>query len=62
MTVEDSVTTAAMKLVWQRMKIIVELSAAVALAVIIDNGVAFRGKKVGVILSGGNVDFDKLPF
>jgi threonine dehydratase len=62
MTVEDSVTTAAMKLVWQRMKIIVEPSAAVALAVIIDNGVAFRGKKVGVILSGGNVDFDKLPF
>jgi threonine dehydratase len=51
-----------MKLVWQRMKIIVEPSAAVALAVIIDNGVAFRGKKVGVILSGGNVDFDKLPF
>ncbi len=62
LTVKDSVTIEAMKLIWQRMKIIVEPSAAVALAVVMDNQHLFNGKKIGVILSGGNVDFDTLPF
>lgn len=61
-TVKDSVTIEAMKLIWQRMKIIVEPSAAVPLAVIMDNPHIFNGKKIGIILSGGNVDFDNLPF
>lgn len=62
LTVEDLVTIEAMKLIWQRMKIIVEPSAAVPLAVVMANQEIFKGKKIGIILSGGNVDFDKLPF
>jgi threonine dehydratase len=61
-SVEDSITIEAMKLIWQRMKIIVEPSAAVPLAVVMGNQDIFKGKKIGIILSGGNVDFDKLPF
>ncbi len=52
----------AMRHVWERMKIIVEPSAAVAAAVAIFRKVDWRGKNVGVILSGGNVDLEKLPF
>ncbi len=62
LTVSDSVTIEAMKLIWQRMKIIVEPSAAVPLAVVMDNQHLFNRKKIGIILSGGNVDFDALPF
>jgi len=51
-----------MRLVWERMKIIIEPSSAVALAVIKENPEAFRGRKVGVIVSGGNVDFEKFGF
>ncbi|MGQ1787944.1 MULTISPECIES: pyridoxal-phosphate dependent enzyme [unclassified Saccharicrinis] len=61
-TTPDSSTIKAMRLIWERMKIIVEPSSAVALAVIMDNKEAFKGKKVGVILTGGNVDLAKLPF
>jgi threonine dehydratase len=52
----------AMRHVWERMKIIVEPSAAVAAAVALFRKVEWQGKKVGVILSGGNVDLEKLPF
>jgi threonine dehydratase len=52
----------AMKLIWQRMKIVVEPSASVTLAAILSNPEFFKGKKVVCILSGGNVDFAKLPF
>jgi threonine dehydratase len=62
LTVEDSLTIDAMKLIWQRMKIIVEPSAAVPLAVVMRNLEKFKGKDVGIILSGGNIDLDKLPF
>lgn len=62
LTVEDGIIIEAMKLIWQRMKIIVEPSAAVPLAVVMENQHLFYGKKVGIILSGGNVDFDKIPF
>ena len=51
-----------MLLVWERMKIIIEPSSATVLAIIKENPEAFRGKKVGLIISGGNVDFRKLPF
>jgi threonine dehydratase len=61
-TVEDSVIIDAMKLIWQRMKIIVEPSAAVPLAVVMKYNEQFRNRKVGIILSGGNIDFDKIPF
>lgn len=52
----------AMKLTWQRMKIVMEPSCAVPLATIMKNKEKFAGKRVGVIITGGNVDLDKLPW
>lgn len=52
----------AMKLIWKRMKIVVEPSSAVPLATILKNPDVFKGKRVGVILTGGNVDLDTLPW
>ena len=52
----------AMKLTWQRMKIVMEPSCAVPLATILKNKDRFAGKRVGVIVTGGNVDMDKLPW
>jgi threonine dehydratase len=52
----------AMKLTWQRMKIVMEASCAVPLATILKNRDVFAGKRVGVIITGGNVDLDKLPW
>ena len=52
----------AMRLTWQRMKIVIEPSSAVPLAAILRNRDVFAGKKVGVILTGGNVDLNKLPW
>lgn len=62
MTVDDAAIIDAMRLIWERMKIIVEPSSAVPLAVILKNKDRFKDKRVGVILSGGNVDIDNLPF
>ena len=62
LTVDDEATIKAMKLIWQRMKIIIEPSAAVPLAAIMTHENLFKNKKVGIILSGGNVDFDNIPF
>jgi threonine dehydratase len=53
---------AAMRLVWERLKQVVEASAAVPLAAILRHPERFRGRRVGVILSGGNVDLDALPW
>jgi len=52
----------AMRLIYERMKIIIEPSCAVPLAALLANKKHFSGKKVGIILSGGNVDLGKLPF
>ncbi|OOY44491.1 serine dehydratase, partial [Solemya velum gill symbiont] len=52
----------AMKLIWKRMKIVMEPSSAVPLATIIKNKEIFQGKRVGVIITGGNVDLDNLPW
>lgn len=62
LTVEEDLIVEAMRMIWERMKIIVEPSAAVPFAVILKNKNEFKGKKVGIILSGGNVDLEKLPF
>lgn len=51
-----------MLLVWERMKIVIEPSSATVLAVIKENPDIFRNKRTGLIVSGGNVDFRKLPF
>jgi threonine dehydratase len=61
-TASEAAIVDAMKLIWERMKIIVEPSAAVPLAVVLENKDFFRGRKTGLILSGGNVDVTKLPF
>ncbi len=58
---EDSIIE-CMLLVWERMKIIIEPSSATVLAIIKENPDYFRGKRVGLIVSGGNVDFRHLPF
>ncbi len=52
----------AMKLTWARMKIVMEPSSAVPLATILANPDMFRGRRVGVVMTGGNVDLDKLPW
>ena len=52
----------AMKLTWKHMKIVMEPSCAVPLATILKNRGLFAGKRVGVIITGGNVDLDKLPW
>jgi len=61
-TVSEENIVAAMRMIWERMKIIIEPSSAVPLAAILENKVDVKGKKVGIILSGGNVDLGKLPF
>jgi threonine dehydratase len=60
--VEESEIIQAMKLIWERMKIIIEPSSAVAVAALFRNRSEFRKRKIGVILSGGNVDLENLPF
>ena len=62
MTVSEDDIIKAMRLIWERMKLIVEPSSAVALAVLLKNPGEFSGKRVGIIISGGNVDLDKLPW
>ena len=60
-TKEESIIE-CMQLVWERMKIIIEPSSATVLAVIKENPGLFKGSKVGLIISGGNVDMRRLPF
>lgn len=60
--VEDADTVAAMRHVWEHMKIVIEPSAAVPVAALRKRLVDVRGKRVGVILSGGNLDLDHLPW
>jgi threonine dehydratase len=59
-TVTEDEIIAAMRLIWERMKIIVEPSGAVPLAAVLKEKESFKGKKIGIILSGGNVDLEKI--
>lgn len=61
-TASEEEIIAAMKLTWQRMKIVIEASCAVPLAVILKNPDVYRNKRVGVIITGGNVDMNTLPW
>jgi threonine dehydratase/serine racemase len=63
-TVEEAEIVAAMRLAWERAKLLIEPSAAVALAAVLGDGVRARAglARVGVVLSGGNVDLDRLPW
>ena len=62
LTVSDAETVAAMRLVWTRLKIIVEPSCATVLAAVLRHPDRFAGQRIGLILSGGNVDLDALPW
>ena len=62
LTVSDEEIIAAMRLIWERMKIIIEPSCAVPLAAVLKYPDQFTGQKVGIILTGGNVDLGRLPF
>ena len=62
LTASDPEIVDAMKLIWKRMKIVMEPSSAVPLATILKNPETFAGKRVGIIITGGNVDLDRLPW
>jgi threonine dehydratase len=62
LTVSEESIIESMMLVWERMKIVIEPSSATVLAVVRENQGLFRGKKTGLIISGGNVDLKNLPF
>jgi len=61
LVVDDRDTLAAMKLLWTRTKQLVEPSSAIAFAAVLRHRERFAGKRVGIVLSGGNVDLDALP-
>jgi threonine dehydratase len=61
-TVEEDSIVAAMRYIWERMKILIEPSAAVPFAALLEGGIDLRGKRIGIILSGGNIDLDTLPW
>ncbi|MFN3489114.1 MAG: threonine/serine dehydratase [Emticicia sp.] len=60
--VSDEEIIAAMRLIWERLKIVIEPSCAVPFAALLKQKERFAGKKIGIILTGGNVDLGKLPF
>jgi len=61
-TVDESSIVHAMRWVWERMKIVIEPSSAVPVAVLLDGKINSRKKRIGVIISGGNVDMYRLPW
>jgi threonine dehydratase len=61
-TVSEAGIIASMKFIWERAKIIIEPSSAVAIGVLWEKKIDLSGLKVGVIISGGNVDLNKLPW
>ena len=61
-TLKESEIVDAMRMIWECMKIIVEPSSAIAFAAVLKDKDKFQNKKVGLILSGGNVDIDDLPW
>jgi threonine dehydratase len=61
-TVSEEEIVRSMRLIWERMKIVVEPSGAVPFGAILENKETFKGKRIGIIISGGNVDLDALPW
>jgi len=61
-TVSEQSIVGAMRLAWETLKIVIEPSSAVPLAAVLEQRVAVAGQSVGIILSGGNVDLDRLPW
>ena len=61
-TCSEEAIVAAMRSTWERMKIVIEPSSAVPLAALLEGALAAPGKAIGVIVTGGNVDLDRLPW
>jgi len=61
-TVSEEAIISGMRHVWERMKIVIEPSAAVPVGALVEKKIDLDGQRIGVILSGGNVDLDKLPW
>ena len=61
-TVSEASIVDAMRFVWERMKLVVEPSAAVPVAALLEGKIDAQGKRIGIVLSGGNVDLDRLPW
>jgi threonine dehydratase len=61
-TVSEESIVASMRTIWETMKVIVEPSAAVPFAAILERVIDVNGLRVGIILTGGNVDLDALPW
>jgi threonine dehydratase len=62
LTVDEEAIIEAMRLIYERLKIVIEPSCALPLAVVLANPPRFHNKKIGLILTGGNIDLNKLPF
>jgi len=60
-TVSEEAIVLAMRTIWETMKIVIEPSAVVPYAAILESKIDIGGKRVGIILTGGNVDLDALP-
>jgi threonine dehydratase len=61
-TVSEAAIIQAMRHVWERMKILIEPSAAVPIGVLLEKKIDLTGKRIGMLLSGGNTDLDRLPW
>jgi len=61
-TASEAAIVRAMRMTWERMKIVIEPSAAVPLACLLERSLDVAGARVGIVLSGGNVDLDRLPW
>ena len=61
-TVSEESIIQAMRLIWERMKIIIEPSCAVPLAAILEEKIDIKNKKVGIVITGGNADLGNLPW
>jgi len=61
-SVSEAAIVSAMRTIWETMKLVIEPSAAVPYAAIVEKKIDLRGKRVGIILTGGNVDLDALPW
>ena len=62
LTVDEESIISAMRFIWERMNMIIEPSCAVPVAALFNNQERFVGKKIGIIITGGNVDLDNLPW
>ena len=62
LTVSEEAIVASMRTIWETIKIIVEPSASVPYAAILERVIDVNGRRVGIILTGGNVDLDALPW